>query len=193
MAKNRVNPEDFNLLTQRISRLKINLNKSGSPQKSRYPIETRADAFLVDRRPQDLAKGSLRLYYEELQLFMKFCRIEQILDIYDISPDLLRRYLLYIEGTGHNPAGIHMRYPIVFPSACKTLPRALAPRKIDISFSGGCSCRRAVVCSPSDRVGLTRILAASTSFGIESKERQERSGFSEGGEHFSRVPRPARR
>lgn len=73
-------------------------------------IFTWVEAFLIDRKAQNLSKGTLKFYQEKLRLFLIYCNSQVISDITQITPNFLRQLLLYLENTGHNPGGIHAIY-----------------------------------------------------------------------------------
>ena len=68
------------------------------------------EAFLVDRKAQGMAKGTIYFYQKKLKLFIDFCEARVISDITDITPSFLRKYMLYLEDTGHNEGGRHACY-----------------------------------------------------------------------------------
>ena len=68
------------------------------------------EAFLIDRKAQGMAKGTLYFYQKKLKLFIDFCEAQVITDIADITPSFLRNYMLYLEETGHNDGGRHACY-----------------------------------------------------------------------------------
>lgn len=65
------------------------------------------EAFLFDRKAQNMSKGTLSFYVCKLGLFSGYCDSQQVKRITQITPNLIRQYLLYLEQTGHNPGGIH--------------------------------------------------------------------------------------
>lgn len=67
-------------------------------------------AFLLDRKVSNLSPGTLKFYQKKSQLFIGFCDGQYIQDIADITPNVIRSYLLYLEEKGHNPGGIHAAY-----------------------------------------------------------------------------------
>lgn len=75
-----------------------------------FPLFTWAEAFIVDRKAQNLAKGTIRFYREKLQLFLAYCESQVITEIPQITPNVIRRFLLYLEEAGHNPGGVHTAY-----------------------------------------------------------------------------------
>lgn len=71
------------------------------------------NAFLTDRKAQSLSAKTIRFYAERLDLFIAFCELEHCTNVTDITTDLLRRYMLHLEETHHNPGGIHANYRAV--------------------------------------------------------------------------------
>ena len=67
-------------------------------------------AFLIDRKAQGLAKGTVRFYLKNFDLFTEFCDSQVITQITEISPATIRLFLLHLEETGHNPGGQHAAY-----------------------------------------------------------------------------------
>lgn len=68
------------------------------------------EGFINDRKAQGLASGSLRFYRLKLKLFWDYCQAHSIDRIGQITADFIRSYLLYLEGTGHNPGGRHAAF-----------------------------------------------------------------------------------
>ncbi|HSR19608.1 MAG TPA: phage integrase N-terminal SAM-like domain-containing protein, partial [Anaerolineales bacterium] len=73
-------------------------------------LESWLEAFLVDRKAQNLAAGTLYFYTKKLALFIQFCQGQAISTVEHITPDSIRRYLFWLEETRHNPGGIHDCY-----------------------------------------------------------------------------------
>jgi integrase/recombinase XerD len=73
-------------------------------------LNTWIDAFLVDRKAQNLSKTTLYFYQMKIQLFRRFIKLENISRVSELTPDVLRRYLLWLEETHHNPGGVHGCY-----------------------------------------------------------------------------------
>jgi integrase/recombinase XerD len=67
-------------------------------------------AFLLDRKVQNVAPGTLKFYQKKCQLFIGFCEGQLIKNVTDITPNIIRSYLLFLEEKGHNPGGIHAAY-----------------------------------------------------------------------------------
>ncbi len=73
-------------------------------------ILTWAEAFLIDRKVQNLSHGTLYFYQTKLKLFTDFCDTQAITQIDQIDANFIRQFLLQLETTGHNPGGIHACY-----------------------------------------------------------------------------------
>ena len=73
-------------------------------------IEEWAEAFLVDKKVQNLSPGTIHFYKSKLTLFFKYCDSIALYRIQQLTPTILRDYLLYLESKGHNPGGIHAAY-----------------------------------------------------------------------------------
>lgn len=78
-----------------------------------YHLLTWLEGFLVDRKAQNLARGTIAYYQKKLRLFADFCEGQVITDVMQVTPDVLRRFLLWLEETGHNPGGVHACYRAV--------------------------------------------------------------------------------
>ena len=79
-------------------------------EKNQDGLEQWINAFLVDRKAQNLSKTTLYFYQKKLQLLKRFAQREHITTIAELTPDALRRYLLWLEETDHNAGGIHGCY-----------------------------------------------------------------------------------
>jgi len=71
------------------------------------------DAFMTDRKSRGLAGGSLRFYMQKLHLFSLFCECQAVTQIRQIDAAFLRKMLIWLEETGHNPGGVHGCYRAV--------------------------------------------------------------------------------
>ena len=68
-------------------------------------IQTWAEAFLIDRKVRDVSPHTIIFYREKLANFIKYCHAQQITQIIQITPNILRQYILYLEETNHNSGG----------------------------------------------------------------------------------------
>jgi len=73
-------------------------------------LEVWLEAFLVDRKAQNMAEKTLDFYSTKLAIFTRFCDSQAINRIFQITPDTIRRYLLWLEANGHNAGGVHAYY-----------------------------------------------------------------------------------
>lgn len=90
---------------------KLNQRTINPPEE--YPLYQWAEAFLVDRQAQNLTPKSVVFYQEKLKVFLNYLDSQVISDITQITPDVLRRFLLYLKDKGHNPGGIHSFYRVI--------------------------------------------------------------------------------
>ena len=68
--------------------------------------------FILDRQARGLAKGTVNYYLDELTRFSDFLDSQGVIAIEEISPDVLRRYLLFL-GATRNRGGVHAGYRAV--------------------------------------------------------------------------------
>jgi site-specific recombinase XerD len=68
------------------------------------------DSFLYDRKTQNMSDGTLHYYRTKLRNFIVYCESQQIARMDQITPDALRRYMTFLEDTGHNAGGRHALY-----------------------------------------------------------------------------------
>lgn len=76
-------------------------------------LGTWIEAFLVDRKSQSVTSGTLHFYRSKLKLFVDYCEGQVISQVSQITPDVIRRFLLHLEDTNHNPGGIHACYRVL--------------------------------------------------------------------------------
>ena len=73
-------------------------------------LETWLEAFLIAKKAGGCSPGTLHFYQVKVRLFLAFCESQAVTQLEQLSPDLLRRYLLWLADTGHNPGGVHGCY-----------------------------------------------------------------------------------
>lgn len=71
-----------------------------------------AETFLTARKAQGLLKQTLADYRDKLKVFVSFCEAHAVTQIQDVTPDLLRRFMLKLAET-HNPGGQPGFYRVV--------------------------------------------------------------------------------
>lgn len=64
---------------------------------------------MIDRQAGELSKKSLKFYRQFLKFFIKYCDANSLKQVREVTPDFLRRYLLFFAET-HNPGGVHAAY-----------------------------------------------------------------------------------
>jgi len=64
------------------------------------------DEFLLDRRARQLSPRTIAWYDEKLRLFARFAVDQGVATLQELTPGLVRRYLLDLADT-HNPGGVH--------------------------------------------------------------------------------------
>ena len=73
-------------------------------------ILTWIEAFLIDRKARGCARGTLEFYMFKLKTFKDYCETQYVKDISQITPQLIRQYILYLEEKQHNPGGRHAAF-----------------------------------------------------------------------------------
>ena len=68
------------------------------------------EAFLIDRKASGVAEGKLRFYRQKVKLFTDYFDALTVKQISQITPSILRQYLLSLEEFGHNPGGRHAAF-----------------------------------------------------------------------------------
>ena len=73
-------------------------------------LETWLEAFLIARKAEGVTDGTLNFYRKNLKKFSLFCDSQVVTRIEQITPMLIREYLLWLEEIGHNPGGRHCHF-----------------------------------------------------------------------------------
>jgi len=66
--------------------------------------------FLSDRQAQNLSDGTILFYQTKFKAFIKFIQPFRIDQVTDLTPQLIRDYLIHLEQKNHNPGGIHAAF-----------------------------------------------------------------------------------
>ena len=90
-------------------RLLMNLRAPDSLSQETY-LPTLAAAFLLDRRAQNLTRKTIEFYRNLLQGFLNWCDLQAIKTVNQLTPDVIRQYLIYLEDKGIKAGGVHARY-----------------------------------------------------------------------------------
>lgn len=89
----------------------MSLNKY-SPQ-NHLPVSdlsTIIEAFMLRCQSQGLSSGTIQFYQVKFSKFKAFCNNENISDITQLTSYGIRKFLLYLKESGHNPGGISCFY-----------------------------------------------------------------------------------
>jgi hypothetical protein len=78
-----------------------------------YDLLICIDAFLIDRKSQNLSKRTIEFYLDKLKKFTEFCDSQLLTNILEIDADMLRQYMLLLEKRGHNPGGCHAHFRVL--------------------------------------------------------------------------------
>lgn len=70
-------------------------------------LETWVTAFLRDGKMRGLSAFTVEFYRAQLQTFVTYCKSESVTEVLDLTPDLLRGFMLMLETKGRNEGGRH--------------------------------------------------------------------------------------
>jgi len=73
-------------------------------------IEEWDEAFIIDKKVQNLSPVTIHFYQSKLKLFLDYCNSIILKRVRQITTNILRNFLFYLEEKGHNPGGIHAAY-----------------------------------------------------------------------------------
>jgi site-specific recombinase XerD len=73
-------------------------------------ISTWNERFIRNCRSRNLALGTIEFYTKKLKGFIGFCNSLGIENLHQITPDVIREFLIALEKKKHKPAGIHCYY-----------------------------------------------------------------------------------
>lgn len=77
-------------------------------------IEVWVESFLTAKKAENLAKGTITFYKERLVSFVSFLEGQAVRYIFQITPQVIRDYLLYLEEVKeHNSGGVHSYYRVI--------------------------------------------------------------------------------
>jgi len=72
-----------------------------------YSLDRWTQSFLTDCRVRGLSANTLTIYRNKLSAFLSFSKTQNVSRLDQVDTDLLRRFFLWLEETGHNPGGRH--------------------------------------------------------------------------------------
>jgi site-specific recombinase XerD len=76
-------------------------------------LETWVTAFLRDCKTRGLSAFTIEFYRAQLQIFITYAKGEDVTEVLDLTPDLLRGFLLALETKGRNAGGRHAAFRAV--------------------------------------------------------------------------------
>lgn len=86
--------------------------RRATPSLDEYLL-TQMEGFLIDRKARGASPGTLRFYDAKLRLFAGYCESQAVTSLSQVTPALLRQYLIHLEGEGHNAGGRHAAFRTV--------------------------------------------------------------------------------
>src|SRR3990170_6646240 len=72
-----------------------------------------AGAFYQAKKSEGVSAFTLRFYKQQLSHFLRYCEGQVITRIEEVSPDVIRQFLLWHEETGHNAGGQHAAFRVL--------------------------------------------------------------------------------
>ncbi|MBI1854410.1 MAG: tyrosine-type recombinase/integrase [Chloroflexi bacterium] len=76
-------------------------------------LETWVNAFLRDCKTRGLSAFTIEFYRSQLKIFSEYCKAQAVDEVMQITPDLMRGFLLQLEARGRNAGGRHAAYRAV--------------------------------------------------------------------------------
>ncbi|MDP1547725.1 MAG: tyrosine-type recombinase/integrase [Anaerolineales bacterium] len=76
-------------------------------------LETWAAAFLRDRKTGGLSAYTVEFYRAQLEIFLTYCKAQNVTEVISVTPDNLRGYMLDLEAKGRNAGGRHAAFRAV--------------------------------------------------------------------------------
>jgi site-specific recombinase XerD len=76
----------------------------------RSTLDSELLEFLVDRQARNYTSKTIQWYEQALGILGAYLKEQGIQSLVDVTPAILRRYLLYLRERGHNDGGVHGHY-----------------------------------------------------------------------------------
>ena len=73
-------------------------------------LDINIEHFLISRKAMNVAIGTLNFYRIKLRIFSRFCDSQAITSILQLTPDVIRLFLMHLDDTGHKAGGVHAFY-----------------------------------------------------------------------------------
>lgn len=71
------------------------------------------DQFHQAKSVEGLSDYTMIFYRQQLNHFLRYCKTHNLLLVGDITPNVVRRFMLWHEETGHNPGGLHAAFRVL--------------------------------------------------------------------------------
>jgi site-specific recombinase XerC len=72
-----------------------------------------ANQFYQSKKVEGVSLCTLPFYKQQLGHFLKYCDAQVLSSIEDITPNVIRQFLLWHEETGHNAGGLHAAFRVL--------------------------------------------------------------------------------
>ena len=72
-----------------------------------------AESFIADKRLQNISPRTIEIYKLRLNEFIQFIKLGGLTNISEISPNVIRNFLIDLGENGHNPGGISIYYRVI--------------------------------------------------------------------------------
>ncbi len=76
----------------------------------RYNLLEWANQFYQSKKIEGVSGFTLTFYKQQLGHFLKYCESQLITSLEEITPNVIRQFLLWHQETGHNPGGLHAAF-----------------------------------------------------------------------------------
>ncbi|MFM8321444.1 MAG: tyrosine-type recombinase/integrase [Chloroflexota bacterium] len=72
-----------------------------------------ANRFYQAKKAENVSEFTLTFYRQQLTHFLNYCEGQVIGGMAELTPDIVRRFMLWHEETGHNAGGLHAAYRVL--------------------------------------------------------------------------------
>jgi integrase/recombinase XerD len=76
----------------------------------RYNLLEWANQFYQSKKIEGVSGFTLTFYKQQLGYFLRYCESQLITSLEEITPNVIRQFLLWHQETGHNPGGLHATF-----------------------------------------------------------------------------------
>ena len=72
-----------------------------------------ANQFYQAKKVEGISAFTLTFYKQQLGHFLRYCEAQVITRVDEITPNIIRQFMLWHEETGHNPGGLHAAFKVL--------------------------------------------------------------------------------